>query len=327
MDITFKAWISCIWHTYPLKPVIKLFFNRNTRSYRRLIRFWLVTSCLFLQIITKYLISRIVAQLLRPNILIAEISISKHDVLKRNPAHFLTTRSIKMKKSKKLSHNIQALSLLALTSSITFASHAAIVINEIDYDQAGTDIAEFIELFNSGTSAVPLDNYSVDLINGSTSLSYRTIDLSGFNIAANGYFVMCGDTSLVANCDYSFTTTSGWFQNGAPDAVGLYENTNLLDSLSYEGILLPFTEGEVMSISDNNSDIVSIGRSVDGMDINNNLLDFKLGCITPGSANIAGSGNCSTSGVSPVPVPTAIWLFGSGIIGLVGLARRKELES
>jgi hypothetical protein len=27
--------------------------------------------------------------------------------------------------------------------------------------------------------------------------------------------------------------------------------------------------------------------------------------------------------VNPVPVPAAVWLFGSGLIGLVGLARRK----
>ena len=227
-----------------------------------------------------------------------------------------------MEKSKKIS-----LCLLALSSSVTFSSHAAIVINEIDYDQAGTDIAEFIELFNSGASAVALDNYSIDLINGSTVLSYRSIDLSGFSINANGYFVMCGDASQVANCDYSFSTTNGWFQNGAPDAIGLYENTSLLDSLSYEGILLPFTEGDALTISDNNIDIVSIGRILNGIDSDNNDVDFELGCITPGSANIAGSGDCSTSGVSPVPLPAAAWLFGSGIIGLVGLARRKELKS
>ena len=56
---------------------------------------------------------------------------------------------------------------------------------------------------------------------------------------------------------------------------------------------------------------------------NNNALDFELGCITPGSANIVGSGNCSVTSVSAVPLPAAAWLFGSGIIGLVGLARRK----
>ena len=27
--------------------------------------------------------------------------------------------------------------------------------------------------------------------------------------------------------------------------------------------------------------------------------------------------------LNPVPVPAAVWLFGSGLIGLVGVARRK----
>ncbi len=222
-----------------------------------------------------------------------------------------------MKTTKKVS-----LGLLAITGSFAVNCHSAIIINEIDYDQPGTDTAEFIELFNSGTSAASLDSFSIDLINGTSLSSYRTIDLSGFNIDANGYFVMCGDASLVANCDYSFTTTSSWFQNGAPDAVGLYENSTLIDSLSYEGTLAPFTEGSVLTISDNNTDILSIGRIISGIDSNNNLLDFELGCITPGTANIAGSGNCS-SNVSAVPLPAAAWLFGSGLIGLVGMARRK----
>lgn len=243
---------------------------------------------------------------------------SKHDVLKRNPAHFLTTWSIKMEITKKVS-----LGLLAITGSLAFNSHSAIVINEIDYDTPGTDTAEFIELFNSGETAVSLDSYSIDLFNGGTLSSYRTIDLSGFNINANGFFVMCGDASQVANCDYSFTTTNSWFQNGAPDAVGLYKNASLLDSLSYEGTLAPFTEGSVLTISDNNTDILSIGRIISGIDSNSNALDFELGCITPGTSNVAGIGNCSSDNVSTVPVPAAAWLFGSGLIGLVGLARRK----
>jgi hypothetical protein len=226
-----------------------------------------------------------------------------------------------MDKSTKLS-----LISLALGCCITANGNAAIVINEIDYDQAGTDVAEFIELFNSGTASVGMDNYTVELINGTTASSYRSISLSGFSIEASGYFVMCGNASLVANCDYSFTTTDGWIQNGAPDAVGLYENSNLLDSLSYEGTLLPFTEGDVLTVSDNNTDIVSIARILNGIDTNNNAADFQLGCITPGSSNIAGTGDCSQTGVSAVPVPAAVWLFGSGLIGLVGLARRKDMQ-
>jgi predicted extracellular nuclease len=214
------------------------------------------------------------------------------------------------------------LSLFTLSSTLVFAGHAAVVINEIDYDQPGTDAAEFIELFNSGTSTISLDNFFIDLINGSTSSSYRSIDLSGFSINSNSYFVMCSDASAVANCNYSFTTTNSWFQNGSPDAIALYENGSMIDSLSYEGSLLTYTEGDALTISDGASEALSISRITDGLDSNNNALDFELGCITPGSANIGGSGDCSTS-VSAVPLPAAAWLFGSGMIGLVGFARRK----
>ena len=44
-------------------------------------------------------------------------------------------------------------------------------------------------------------------------------------------------------------------------------------------------------------------------------------------AGIKGSGNFAwavhSGNVSAMPVPAAVWLFGSGLIGLLGLARRK----
>lgn len=217
-------------------------------------------------------------------------------------------------------------SAIALSSCLTLSSHASVVINEIDYDQSGADTAEFIELYNSGSSTVSLDNFIIELINGNNSQSYRTINLSSFSIDANAYFVVCGDASLVANCDYSFTTTTSWMQNGAPDGVGLYENDNLRDSLSYEGALFPLTEGDQLLVNDNAIDNFSLSRIANGIDSNNNADDFQLGCITPGTINMAATGDCSATGVSAVPVPAAAWLFGSGLLGLVGIARKKQLD-
>jgi hypothetical protein len=37
------------------------------------------------------------------------------------------------------------------------------------------------------------------------------------------------------------------------------------------------------------------------------------------------SSTLATTSVSTVPVPAAVWLFGSGFIGLIGIARRKKL--
>jgi len=93
---------------------------------------------------------------------------------------------------------------------------------------------------------------------------------------------------------------------------------------------LPFQEVIEASIKDMRNSLSQVLfkldsaiANTDGVDSNNNLLDFELGCITPGSSNVAGSGNCSVTTVSAVPVPAAVWLFGSGMLGLMGLARRK----
>lgn len=48
---------------------------------------------------------------------------------------------------------------------------------------------------------------------------------------------------------------------------------------------------------------------------------FTLDPVTQGASYTSQSG---VSYISAVPVPTAIWLFGSGLLGLVGIARRKK---
>jgi len=224
--------------------------------------------------------------------------------------------------------NIPAIIAFSLSAIISSSASAAILINEVDYDQPGSDTAEFIELFNNGNSSTSLDGYRIDLINGSNSRVYRQIDLSGFTLQSKNYFVVCNDPSQVANCNDVFTSSTGWIQNGAPDALALYDNeNNRIDSLAYEGTLSPFTETAATNAKDSNTVITSLSRLPDGTDSNNNQTDFNLGCLTPGTANIAGTGNCSTNKVSAVPLPAAIWLFASGLLGLTGINRARPYHS
>ena len=217
---------------------------------------------------------------------------------------------------------VNACFMLLGTSTI----QAALIINEVDYDQPGGDTAEFIELFNTGTSPVVLDGYTIDLVNGSNGSAYSSFDLSGLSVSANGYLVLCDDMAAVANCDID-VTSSGWIQNGGSDgdAVALLSGGTLVDSVVYEGIsgfLAPYAEGGSFTIADSNSIGMSIGRLPNGIDSNSNAIDFDSACITPGSGNISGTGDCSIS-VSAVPVPAAVWLFGSGLLGLIGISRRR----
>ena len=213
-------------------------------------------------------------------------------------------------------------SAVVLTACIVASqAQAGVIINEVDYDQPGADTAEFIELFNSSGQTVALNGFSLELINGTSSASYRSIDLSGFSMQQGAYLVVCTDAALVLNCDHVFAGTSSWLQNGAPDGIALLDGNEVVDAVTYEGQITGYTEGGALLLADSNSVIMSLARLPDGGDSDNNFSDFGSACITPGTMNIAGSGDCSMLSVTPVPVPAAVWLFASGLLGLAGVAR------
>ena len=51
-------------------------------------------------------------------------------------------------------------------SNVAVGQEMALVINEIDYDQPGTDSAEFVEIYNAGGNAVSLDGLTLEFVNG-----------------------------------------------------------------------------------------------------------------------------------------------------------------
>ncbi|MEK6675037.1 MAG: IPTL-CTERM sorting domain-containing protein [Planctomycetota bacterium] len=109
------------------------------------------------------------------------------------------------------------------------AASGQVVINEIDYDQPGTDATEFVELFGPG--GLSLSGWSLVFYNGSGGAVYLTVALTG-SIPVDGYYVV-GCTG-VTNVDQTLTACNS-VQNGAPDGVVLANGATVVDALSYEG--------------------------------------------------------------------------------------------
>ncbi|MDJ1179647.1 Ig-like domain-containing protein, partial [Roseofilum sp. BLCC_M91] len=165
-----------------------------------------------------------------------------------------------------------------------------LVINEIDYDQPGTDTAEFIELKNIGSSPINLDPFDVLIINGTGggATTAQTIDLPNVNLAAGDYYVISANAANVPNTDLDVTPDTNLIQNGAPDAVALVQGATVIDTVSYEGDTgAPYTEGTGVGLEDDPSVANhGISRVPDGTDTNNNSTDFTFQGITPGLANV-----------------------------------------
>jgi len=214
-----------------------------------------------------------------------------------------------------MNQNLRALlwAVVIATATLSAEGQVPLAINEIDYDQPGTDFAEFIEIYNWGDSEIDLSDFEIELVNGAggTAVVYQTISLTGL-LASGDYYVLCVDAGTTPNCDLA---TLSQVQNGAPDAVGLQSIplAMLVDTVSYEGDTLGYTESSGAGLEDpgtTGSDGLGISRLPDGSDTNTNNIDFSTRCSTPGEANSTETGNC-------LVVPGVVEIFeiqGSGLV-------------
>lgn len=125
--------------------------------------------------------------------------------------------------------------------------------------------------------------------NGADLLSSYSILLNVSNNATPGN----------ANVDVAIATTNG--VNG-----GIYNSANPGSNISNAApdiaiLILTITDPVSWDLSGVSNDVLRMQRT----DVN-------------------GEGSLKIPGVPGVPVPAAVWLFGSGLLGLVGVARRKR---
>ncbi|MDF1565685.1 MAG: DUF4215 domain-containing protein [Deltaproteobacteria bacterium] len=192
----------------------------------------------------------------------------------------------------------------ASTDVYVVASVGGLVVNEVDYDQVGTDSLEFVELLNGSSAPRDLTGLALVLVNGSGNAEYDRVVLDGITLASGEYLVI-GSSALLATVPggvqtLAFGAATNNIQNGGPDALGILDVAagTLVDAISYEGLVtagivsgvtgtLDFVEGTSATATDNNSTEASICRLPNGTDTDDAEADWAV-CATPtpGAANL-----------------------------------------
>lgn len=197
------------------------------------------------------------------------------------------------------------LTVASMLSLMCFSHAHAAFINEIHYENAGADQGEAIEIFAELTT--DFSGWSLELYDGASGTVYENIDLSSLGISSG-----------------AISITPPSFQNGV-DAIALVDDTStVLQFLSYEGAFFA-TAGSALGllsqdigVAESSLDVLGLSLQLQGTGTNYN--DFTW---TGPIASTFGSVNTGQV-ITAVPVPAAAWLFGSGLLGLIGVSRRKK---
>jgi predicted extracellular nuclease len=173
----------------------------------------------------------------------------------------------------------------------------AVFINEIHYDNAGTDAGEAIEI--AGPTGTDLVGWSIALYNGANGALYNTLNLTGFIPDQQDGF----GTRF-------FAYPENGIQNGSPDGIALVNPSSaVVQFLSYEGTFaavggpaggLTSTDIGVQEPSDS-----PVGFSLQLTGAGTVYEDFVWGTASPNTFGAINTGQSFGTG-EPPPVATVI---------------------
>lgn len=156
-----------------------------------------------------------------------------------------------------------------------------ILINELEPD--GTGGAEFIEIYNPGPCAVPLDGWHVEYRSSADNQgpplhAFQT----GDSIGSKTYYVL-GNQTFANTAKVDVTITGGMGNSGGQ--IALTDGAGkIIDAVGYGTITggKTFTEGSAAAVPATGK---SLARTPNATDTNDNSKDFKVATPSPGVAN------------------------------------------
>ena len=202
--------------------------------------------------------------------------------------------------------------LITLSYSITASSISVgdLVISEIMVNPTFDATGEWFEIFN--TTAFSIDLTGVVLFDDGADL-HAINDVGPVIIQSGEYFV------LGSNGDFNL--------NGGYIADYVY--SNFLLGNSGDEIVMSMGGVEIARLNYTvNFDVAGRSRILDFYDGTSPIESDYINAsdelqMAGGDFGSPGAPGNITLPVSAVPIPGAVWLFGSGLFGLIGLARRR----
>ena len=173
---------------------------------------------------------------------------------------------------------------------------------------------------------------------GGTGIGYGDLFLSSsWNPYGTGPDYLSDQASNGTVWSYGFSLDNRWMsesETGTGTLYSLNAGNNLANTLLAEDFMTGATyrNGQEIAV-DRASDVTAISNGIWSIDTGSSTINFSIDLAGTGllaSPDLAlhwgpSCGNDVIEGLAPsvVPVPAAVWLFGSGLLGLVGVARRK----
>lgn len=184
-------------------------------------------------------------------------------------------------------------------------------------------------------------------LNGQSGIWMFQIDASG-SLAVSG-FAGAASFQVTGYKNGSQLMLNSYFDNGNSDAISTDRQAAVWGIASYGNsdsrtvsdtvtFAVPFTWGTSFNLgiyaagqAGKRSSSGVAGISTSELNFMNTLLWGGTSCMLYNGSCVTGYSITSGSGTnwdmayaSAVPVPSAVWLFGSGLLGVVGMARRKR---
>jgi hypothetical protein len=173
---------------------------------------------------------------------------------------------------------------------------------------------------------------------GGTGIGYGDLFLSSsWNPAGTGPNYLADQANNGTVWSYGFSLDNRWMNESEAGTGTLYSlnaGDNVANTLLADDFMTGATyrNGQEVAV-DTSSDVTAISNGIWNIDTGTSTINFSIdlaGTSLLASPDLAlhwgpSCANDVIEGLAPsvVPVPPAVWLFGSGLLGLVGVARRK----